>query len=80
MNVMLQPMRTRKRLKLPVMQKVAILFIALGQETCGEVMKYLSEFEIEEIECGIFLNATKDEKICIGVLPPVFFNIVANKG
>ena len=35
--------------ELPVMQKVAILFIALGQETCGEVMKFLSDFEIEEI-------------------------------
>lgn len=34
---------------LPVMQKLAILFIALGQETCGEVMKFLSDFEIEEI-------------------------------
>ena len=35
--------------EIPVMQKVAILFVALGQETCGEVMKYLSEFEIEEV-------------------------------
>ena len=35
--------------ELPVMQKVAILFVALGQETCGEVMKFLSDFEIEEI-------------------------------
>ena len=35
--------------ELPVMTKVAILFVALGQETCGEVMKFLSDFEIEEI-------------------------------
>ena len=35
--------------EIPVMQKVAILFIALGQETSGEVMKFLSDFEIEEI-------------------------------
>ncbi len=35
--------------ELPVMQKLAILFVALGQETCGEVMKFLSEYEIEEI-------------------------------
>ena len=35
--------------ELPVMQKVAILFVALGQETCGEVMKFLSDYEIEEI-------------------------------
>jgi flagellar motor switch protein FliG len=35
--------------ELPVMQKLAILFVALGQETCGEVMKFLSDYEIEEI-------------------------------
>ncbi|MFP6643475.1 MAG: hypothetical protein VCF24_07940, partial [Candidatus Latescibacterota bacterium] len=35
--------------ELPVMQKVAILFVALGQETCGEVMKFLSDYEIEEV-------------------------------
>jgi flagellar motor switch protein FliG len=35
--------------ELPVMQKVAILFVALGQESAGEVMKFLSDFEIEEI-------------------------------
>ena len=34
---------------IPTMQKVAILFVALGQETCGEVMKFLSDQEIEEI-------------------------------
>ena len=34
---------------IPTMQKVAILFIALGQEAAGEVMKFLSDFEIEEI-------------------------------
>jgi len=34
---------------IPVMQRVAILFVALGQESAGEVMKFLSDFEIEEI-------------------------------
>ena len=34
---------------LPTMEKVAILFVALGQETAGEVMKFLTEYEIEEI-------------------------------
>ena len=34
---------------LPTMQKVGILFVAIGQETAGEVMKFLSDFEIEEI-------------------------------
>ena len=31
------------------MQKMAILFVALGQESSGEVMKFLSDYEIEEI-------------------------------
>ena len=35
--------------KIPTMQQVAILFVALGQESAGEVMKFLSDFEIEEI-------------------------------
>ncbi len=34
---------------IPTMQKVAILFVALGQETAGEVMKFLTDYEIEEI-------------------------------
>jgi len=33
----------------PVMQKIGILFVALGQETAGEVMKFLGDREIEEI-------------------------------
>ena len=35
--------------EIPTMQKVAVLFVALGQETAGEVMKYLTDYEIEEI-------------------------------
>ena len=31
------------------MQKVAILLVALGQEAAGEVMKLVSDFEIDEI-------------------------------
>ena len=38
-----------EEVELPVMQQVAILFVALGQETAGEVMKFLTDFEIEEI-------------------------------
>ena len=34
---------------LTAMQRIGILFIALGQETAGEVMKHLSDYEIEEI-------------------------------
>jgi flagellar motor switch protein FliG len=37
----------------PVMQTIATLFVALGQETSGEVMKYLSDYEIEEITQSI---------------------------
>jgi len=35
--------------EMPTMQKVAVLFVALGQETAGEVMKFLSDYEIEEV-------------------------------
>jgi len=38
---------------MPVLQKLAILFIGLGQELSGEVFKYLSDFEIEEIAQAI---------------------------
>ena len=39
--------------ELPLMQKVAILFVALGEDVSGEVMKHLSDFEIEEITQSI---------------------------
>ena len=35
--------------ELPVAQKMAILFVAMGQEAAGEVMKFLSEEEIGEV-------------------------------
>jgi len=35
--------------EIPTMQRVAILCVALGQEAAGEVMKFLTDFEIEEI-------------------------------
>lgn len=38
---------------IPTMQKVAILFVALGEEVSGEVMKHLSDFEVEEITQAI---------------------------
>lgn len=38
---------------IPVLEKVAVLFVALGQEVAGEVMKFLSDFEIEEITQAI---------------------------
>ena len=42
-----------EEVELPIMQKVAILFVAMGEEVSGEVMKHLSDFEIEEITQAI---------------------------
>ena len=38
---------------IPARQKVAVLMIALGQETTAEVTKYLTDFEIEQIAQSI---------------------------
>jgi flagellar motor switch protein FliG len=35
--------------EIPVCQRVAIIMVALGEEASGQVMKFLSDFEIEEI-------------------------------
>jgi flagellar motor switch protein FliG len=35
------------------MQKVAIVMVALGEEVSGEIMKHLSDYEIEEITQAI---------------------------
>ena len=42
-----------EEVELPLMQKVAILLVALGEDVSGEVMKHLSDFEIEEITQAI---------------------------
>ena len=39
--------------EIPVKQKVAIVMVALGEEASGEVMKHLSDYEIEEITQSI---------------------------
>ena len=39
--------------EMPTMQKIAILMVALGEDVSGEVMKHLSDFEIEEITQAI---------------------------
>ena len=44
---------TEEDLELPLPQKVAIVMIALGEETSGEVMKHLSDYEVEEITQAI---------------------------
>ena len=38
---------------IPLMQKVAIVMVALGEEVSGEIMKHLSDYEIEEITQAI---------------------------
>ncbi len=38
---------------IPVLQKVGIVMVALGEEVSGEVMKHLSDYEIEEITQAI---------------------------
>ena len=48
-------------------KKAAILLIALGQQTTAEVMKYLSDFEIEEIAQAIaeveVVTADQEDKV-----------------
>jgi flagellar motor switch protein FliG len=39
--------------EIPLPQKVAIVMVALGEEASGEVMKHLSDFEVEEIAQAI---------------------------
>jgi len=39
--------------EIPLPQKVAIIMVALGEEISGEVMKHLSEYEVEEITQAI---------------------------
>ena len=39
--------------EIPLIQKVAIVMVALGEEVSGEVMKHLSDYEIEEITQAI---------------------------
>ena len=39
--------------EIPLEQKVAIVMVALGEEVSGEVMKFLSDYEIEEITQAI---------------------------
>jgi flagellar motor switch protein FliG len=54
--------------ELPVMQKVAILMIALGEESSGEVMKHLSDFEVEEITQAIAALKNVPTQLMIQVL------------
>ena len=44
---------TEEELEIPMRQRVAIVMVALGQEVAGEVMKHLSDYEVEEITQAI---------------------------
>jgi len=39
--------------EIPFIEKIAIVMVALGEEVSGEVMKHLSDYEIEEITQAI---------------------------
>ena len=57
---------------IPTMQKVAILFVALGQEACGEVMKFLSDHEIEEITQAVANLKTVSVEMQDEILEDIF--------
>jgi flagellar motor switch protein FliG len=56
-----------EEMELPVGQKLAILFVALGQEAAGEVMKNLTDYEVEEITQAItaLKGATQEMQISV---------------
>ena len=39
--------------EIPLLQKVAIVMVALGEDTSGEVLKHLDDYEIEDITQAI---------------------------
>ena len=53
---------------LPTLHKVAILMVALGQDASGQVMKFLSDYEIEEITQAIAALKNVTPKIMDQVL------------
>ena len=55
-------------LNMPIDHKLAILFVALGQEVAGQVMKNLKDFEVEEITQAIASFQGATQEIQIGVL------------
>ena len=46
-------LEAEEELEIPMRQRVAIVMVALGQEVAGEVMKHLSDYEVEEITQAI---------------------------
>ncbi|MBT4611023.1 MAG: hypothetical protein HOC05_13350, partial [Gemmatimonadetes bacterium] len=54
--------------ELPVLHKVAILMVALGEDASSQVMKFLSDYEIEEITQAIASLGTISSKLIDSVL------------
>ncbi|MFH1568595.1 MAG: hypothetical protein ABIL09_11415, partial [Gemmatimonadota bacterium] len=48
-----RPDATEEEAEIPLMERVAVVMVALGEEVSGEVMKHLSDYEIEEITQAI---------------------------
>ena len=54
--------------ELPVLQRVAVLMVALGEDAAGQVMRFLSDYEIEEITQAIASLGTVSAKLIDTVL------------
>ncbi|MBT6147768.1 MAG: flagellar motor switch protein FliG, partial [Gemmatimonadetes bacterium] len=54
--------------ELPVLQRVAVLMVALGEDAAGQVMRFLSDYEIEEITQAIASLGTVSSKLIDTVL------------
>ena len=54
--------------EIPTLRKVAILFLALGEESSGEVLKHMSNFEVEEITQEIAALKNIPTDVMTGVL------------
>ena len=53
--------------EVPARQKVAVLMISLGQETTAEVMKYLTDIEIEQIAQSIAELDVDKRKVVLSI-------------
>ena len=47
------PVEQEEEREIPIRQKVGIVMVALGQEAAGEVMKHLTDYEVEELTQAI---------------------------
>ena len=54
--------------ELPVLKKLAILMVAMGEDASGQVMRFLSDYEIEELTQAIASLGTVSSKVIDAVL------------